>query len=101
MKILKEEILDNDEILNVVNETEEKDRAIKDIKKDHPKEITKLKEAFFDYMGENDLKLLKQEFPDKWNYLTENLAYPYEYFKNLDDYQNPVDKLKNKISSVN
>ena len=45
-------------------------------------------------MGETDLKNLKTGFPDKWKYLTENLAYPYEYFNNIDDYQKPLDNLK-------
>ena len=38
-------------------------------------------------MGENDLKLLKTGFPDKWKLLTEKLVYPYEYFSSIDDYQ--------------
>ena len=45
-------------------------------------------------MGENDLKLLKTEFPDKWKYLTKNLANSYEYFDSIDDYHKPVDNLK-------
>ena len=45
-------------------------------------------------MGENDLKILKRGFPDKWNYLTKKLAYPYEYFNSIDDYQKAVDNLK-------
>ena len=45
-------------------------------------------------MGENDLKLLKKEFPDKLKFLTEKLAYPYEFFNNIEDYQRPVDILK-------
>ena len=54
-----------------------------------------LEEALLDYMGENDFKNLKEEFPDnKWKYLTKKLAYPYEYFNSLDDYQKPVDNLK-------
>ena len=44
-------------------------------------------------MGENDLKILKTGFPDKWKILTEKLAYPYEFFNSIDDYQKPVDKL--------
>ena len=40
------------------------------------------------------LKFLKTGFPDKWKYLTKQLAYPYEYFKSIDDYQKPVDNLK-------
>ena len=46
-------------------------------------------------MGERDLKFLKTEFPDsKWKYLIKNLAYPYELFNSLDDYQKPDDNLK-------
>ena len=41
-------------------------------------------------MGENDLKILKTEFPDKWKYLTKKLAYPYEFFNSIDDYQKAV-----------
>ena len=48
---------------------------------------------------------MKKEFPDKWQYLNKKLAYPYEYFNNIDDYKKSVDnskkedffsKLKNK-----
>ena len=53
-----------------------------------------LEEALLDYMGENDLKILKTGFPDKWKFLTKKLAYLYEYFKSIDDYQKPVDNLK-------
>ena len=45
-------------------------------------------------MGENDLKILKTGFPDKWKNLTKNLAYPYEYFNSIEDYQKPVHSLK-------
>ena len=45
-------------------------------------------------LDQNDFKILKKEFPDKWQYLNEKLAYPYEYFNNIDDYQKPVDNLK-------
>ena len=45
-------------------------------------------------MGEDDLNELKTGFPDKWKYLTKQLAYPYEYFNIIDDYQKPVDNLK-------
>ena len=56
-------------------------------------------------MGENDLKISKTKFPDKWNYSIKKLAYPYEYFNIIKDYQKPVNnfqkmgffnKLKNK-----
>ena len=45
-------------------------------------------------MGKNDFKILKTGFPDKWKFLTKNLAYPYEYFNCIDDYQKPADNLK-------
>ena len=93
LKNLKEEIVDNDEILNNNNEIID-DKTIKDLKKDYPEEIKNLEEALLNYMGENDLKNLKTGFPDKWKYLTKNLAYPYEYFNSIDDYQKPVVKLK-------
>ena len=94
LKNLKEEIVDNDVILNIIDEIIEEDKTIKDLKRDYPDEIKKLEEALIDYMGENDLKILKTGFPDKWNYLTKKLAYPYEYFNSIDDCQKPVDNLK-------
>ena len=45
-------------------------------------------------LDEDDFKILKKEFPDKWRYLNKKLAYPYEYFNNIDDYKKPVDNLK-------
>ena len=45
-------------------------------------------------MGENDPNNLKTEFPEKRKYLTKKLAYPYEYFNCIEDYQKPVDNLK-------
>ena len=93
MKDLKEELIDNDEILNIVKEIIEGDKTIKDLKKDYPDKIKKIEEALFIYIGENDLKMLKTGFPDKWKYLTKKLAYPYEYFNTFDDYQIPVDNL--------
>ena len=94
MKNLKEEIVDNDEILDIVNKIVEDDRTIEDLKKVYPEKIEILKEALLKYIGENDLKLLKTGFPDKWKYLTKQLAYPYKYFISIDDYQKPVDNLK-------
>ena len=46
-------------------------------------------------LDEDDFKILKEEFPDKWQYLNKKLAYPYEYFSSIDDYKKPVDKLEN------
>ena len=45
-------------------------------------------------LDEVDFKILKKEFPDKWQYLNKKLAYPYEYFNSIDDYQKPVINLK-------
>ena len=96
MKNLKEEIVVNEDILDFVNKILEEDKTIKDLKKDYPNEINKLEEAHLNYMGENDLKILRSGFPDKWKYLTKKLAYPYEYFNSIDDYQKPVDNLEKK-----
>ena len=43
---------------------------------------------------EDDFKILKREFPDKWQYINKKLAYPYQYFNIINDYQKPVDNLK-------
>ena len=94
LKDLKEEIVDNDYILNIVTDIGEYNKIIKDLKKDYPEEIENLEEALLDYMGENDLKILKTGFPDKWKFLSKQLAYPYENFNCIDDYQKPVDNLK-------
>ena len=45
-------------------------------------------------LDENDFKMLKKEFPDKWQYLNKKLAYPYQYFNSIDEYQKPVDNLE-------
>ena len=101
LKDFKKDIFDNDEILDIVNKIVGDDRTIKDLKKDYPDEIKILEEALLDYMGENDLKILKTGFPDKCKYLTKNLAYPYEYFNSIDDYQEPVDNIRKRTFSVN
>ena len=92
MKDLKEEIVDNDEILNIVNKLKisiKEDRyendSIKDFKKDYPDKIIELDEALLFYMGENDPKKLKTGFPDKWKFSTKRLAYPSEFFNCIED----------------
>ena len=74
----------------------EVEKTIKDLKKDYPDKIIELEEALLNYMGENELKSFKTGFPEKWKYLTKKVAYPYEYFDSVDDYQKPVDNLKKK-----
>ena len=51
-------------------------------------------------MGENDHKLFKMEFPDKWKYITKKLAYPYEPFNTINDWEKPVDKSKKNFSEL-
>ena len=94
LKNLKEEIVDNDEILDIVNKIVEEDTNIKDLKRDYPNENKNLEEALLDYMGENDLKILKTGFTDKWKLLNKKPAYPYEFFNCIEDYQKPIDNLK-------
>ena len=62
--------------MNIANEMVEEDTTVEDLRKDYPNEIKKLEEAFLNYIGDNDLKPLKSEFPDKWKYLTKKLSYP-------------------------
>ena len=94
MKILEKNIFDKVEILKIVNDIIEENKTIKDLKIDIPDKIKSLEEALLKYMGENDLKFLITEFPDKWIYSTETLVYPYEFFKCIEDYQKPVDNSK-------
>ena len=42
----------------------------------------------------DDFVILKKELPDKWRNLNKKLAYPYEYFNNIDDYKKPVENLQ-------
>ena len=44
-------------------------------------------------LNEDDFKILKKEFPDNWQYLNKKIAYPYEFFKSIDDYQKPFNNL--------
>ena len=94
LKDLKEEIVDSDETLKIFDEIVEDDKTIKGLKKDYPDKIKNLEEALLNYIGENDLKILKTGFPDKWKYLTKELAYLYEFFNSIEDYQKPVNSLK-------
>ena len=66
---IEKKIVDNDEVLNILNELGEKDRANKDLKRDYPDKIEEL-EVPPTYVGENYLKSWKPGFPDKWKFLT-------------------------------
>ena len=37
---------------------------------------------------------MKKQVPDKWHCLNQKLAYRYEYFNNIEDYQKPDDNLQ-------
>ena len=37
---------------------------------------------------------MKKQFPDKWEKLNKNLAFPHKYFNSLEEHQKPVDHLK-------
>ena len=58
LKNLKKEIVGSDERLIIVNKIEE----------NYPEEIENLEETLLNYIGENDLKILKTGFPDMWKY---------------------------------
>ena len=96
------ENVDNDEILAIINEIKilfKENRynndSIEDFKKDNLDEIENLEEALHNFMGENDLKILKTECPDfKWKNSTKKLAYPHEYLISLDDYKKHDNNLK-------
>ena len=45
-------------------------------------------------LDEDDFKILKKEFPDKWQSLNKKLAYPYEYFISIADFKKPVHNFK-------
>ena len=88
---MKREVVGNFYILIIVTDIGEYNRTIKGLKKDYPDKIIKLEEALLNYIGENHLEILKTGFPDKWKFLTRNLAYPYEFFNSSEDYQKHVD----------
>ena len=73
LRNIKKELVDNEETLKIVEEIGE-ERTIEDLKKDSPNGIKKLVEALHNYMGGNDLKTLKMEFPDEWKYRTKKIA---------------------------
>ena len=39
---------------------------------------------------------MKKEFPKNWELLNKKLAYPYEYFKTLEDYNKNISTLTNQ-----
>ena len=95
-----------DNILNIVEKIESQisrdgynNKTFEDVGKDFPDEIEKFGETSNNYMSENDPKILKTEFLDQWNILTQKLAYPYEYFNSFGDFQEPVNNSKQNLFS--
>ena len=60
--------------MNIVNKIVEDDRTTEDLRKVYPEENKISEESLLNYIVENDLKILKTGFPDKWKYLTKKLA---------------------------
>ena len=52
-----------------------------------------MKELEYEIDKELGFKILKKEFPKNWELLNKKLAYPYEYFKTLDDYSKDISNL--------
>ena len=93
----EEQLIYNDEIINIVNEIKilmKEGRynydSFKNLKKKDQDKTGKSEDALTIYKREKSLKILKPEFPQEEKTLTKKLAYPYQYFNCLDDYQKPV-----------
>ena len=81
----KEFVDDNINLYNIIEiekilSKDENKKVIEKLKKIYSDIIEKLEKALNNYIGENDFKILKTEFPDKWKYLTKILGYPFEHF---------------------
>ena len=104
LKKLKKEIVCDDNISNIVNEVEtliSEDRTIENNKMVFRNEIGRLEGALNNYKSEKDPKFLKTEIRDKRKYLSKKVAYPYEYFNSIDDYQKTVNNSKKRTSLLN
>ena len=55
-------------------------------------------EKLTESLKDDDYIHLKKHFPNHWMLLKKKLAYPYEYYKTLEDYEKPIDEL---LESVN
>ena len=50
-------------------------------------------EKLAESLNDQDYIRLKQQFPNQWMILKKKLAYPYEYYKSLEDYEKPIHEL--------
>ena len=78
----------------IIQKDKYKNDSIKHLKNNYPDKIKNFEAVLPNYMGKNDLKILKKDCRDKWKYLIKKLAYQYEFFNCIDDYQEPVDNLE-------
>ena len=78
---MKKEFVVDGSLLKSVNEIEtllsrcEMNETNENLKNDDPDKIIELEEALLNKMGENDLKIFKTEFLDKWKFSNERLTY--------------------------
>ena len=82
--------------LSVIPRTNEEYMSVKygcvrflDSMRFQPDSLEKLTESLTD----DDYIHLKSNFPNHWMIFKKKLAYPYEYYKTIEDYENPIDTL--------
>ena len=56
--------------------------------------MEKLEETLIFFISQSEFKILRTKFSDEWIYLSQNLAYPNEFFKNIKNYQKLVNNCK-------
>ena len=57
--------------------------------------LTASLEKLTESLNDNDYFHLKKHFPNHWMLLKNKLAYPYEFYKTLEDYEKPIEELLN------
>ena len=55
--------------------------------------LTASLEKLTESLKDNDYIHLKRNFPNHWMLLKNKLAYPYEFYNTLEDYEKPIDEL--------
>ena len=55
--------------------------------------LTASLEKLTESLNVNDYIHLKKHFPNRWMLLKNKLAYPYEFYKTLEDYEKPIEEL--------
>ena len=62
--------------------------------------LTASLEELTESLKEDDYIHLKKHFPNHWMLLKNKLAYPYEFYKTLEDYEKPIEELLNAGSGA-